>query len=245
MMLSFPEFRDRLIDNFSIYLGDFLKSDITTRIISEMDAEIQDEIGPTYAAYKDFEQQYGIWRKYEAFDSIKDPYDHYKASIEHIKYFWTARPQIIYQQLAEFFNLGYVFGLNIDSEGSNVKLNDVSLTEDKFEGCYFSNRSLKISTNEEKKGWEMTIYYNDGDSCVVSMENSSVNINFCDYQKGNKDIKNVLISKFDITTPVDDTTTDVNTKNAIIYNLKGQRMNTTDQHGMFLIKGTKVKKIIK
>lgn len=53
------------------------------------------------------------------------------------------RPQIIYQQLAEFFNLGYVFGLNIDSEGSNVKLNDVSLTEDKFEGCYFSNRSLK------------------------------------------------------------------------------------------------------
>lgn len=44
----------------------------------------------------------------------------------------------------------------------------------------------------------MTIYYNDGDSGVVSMENSSVNINFCDYQKGNKDIKNVLISKFDI-----------------------------------------------
>lgn len=71
VMLSFPEFRDRLINNFSIYLGDFLKSDITTRIISEMDAEIQDEIGPTYAAYKDFEQQYGTWRNYEAFDSIK------------------------------------------------------------------------------------------------------------------------------------------------------------------------------
>ena len=246
VMLCFTEFRERLIDKFTAYLGDFLKPELTIRIISELDDEIFEEIEPTYLAYNDFEQYYGKWRSYELFDSINNPVDHYNASIEHMKLFWSKRPQIIYQQIADFFGLGYVFRMSIENVTKDTKINNVCLSEDSFEGCYYSNRALSLTANDDRYSWVVTIDYDDGESVIYKYDNNCILIDFKDYQKDNTKIDKVIFTKeIDKISTVNEIK--YTPENQIIYNIKGYEAESANYNGIFIIydnnKGETVKLI--
>ena len=192
-MMSFPLFREMFIDRFSVFLGDFLKPSSTTNMINNMSNEIFDELIYTYNAYEDNCKWFGKYEGFYEFDDLFDPVEHYKKSIEELVHFWEKRPRIIYEQMADFFDLGQVINLTISTEGCEVYMNDILLLDGDFDGCYYSDRELKVSTRESDCSWELQITHIDSERDIVKIEGPEVNILLKNYQKDANDSVNVCL----------------------------------------------------
>ena len=154
-MMSFPEFRERYIATYAVYLGDFLRPDICVPIIQEMDEEIIDEIAPTFAAYEGMPQPkkhtYGMNRLYT---------------------YVSTRPPIVYRQMANYFSLGDVIPVSImeqfpeesETSGTNVSICGVSLRTGRFDGAWFTSFPLSLCSDAKDAAWVMNVYHADGSS---------------------------------------------------------------------------------
>lgn len=141
-MMSFAEFREPFIDAFSTYLGDFLKPSVTLPLIDQMHDEIADELKAT-------------WQTYGWTTSLTVPFDSLRS---HTK----ARQRILYHQMADFFNLGKVVPMTIRTHNCPVEVNGIGLTEGDFDGCYYSERPLTLTTEDTDCGWEITLFDEKG-----------------------------------------------------------------------------------
>ena len=84
--------------------------------------------------------------------------------INNLKIFCSQRPRIVYQHMAEYFSLGTVIPMTLKPNDSDVKINDVRLTEGDFDGCYFSDRTLRLNSGKKNVGWKMKVLTFDEDT---------------------------------------------------------------------------------
>lgn len=140
-IMSFPRFRKDFLDHFITYLGDFLKPSVSTTLANKMLDEIKTEITPTAQAFGMTElSRLNKWANNKLLS------------------FLAARPSNVYNQMAEYFSLGQVIPMTLMTNGNDVSINDVKLTEGDFDGCYFSDRELLLNAGKENYGWKMTIH---------------------------------------------------------------------------------------
>ena len=146
-MMSFPEFRDSFIAVYATYLGDFLRPDICLPIVREMDDEIINEIAPTFAAY----------------DNMSKLKTH-KAYLELFCTYIVQRPDYVYQQMADYFQLGEPIKMCISStKGGEISICDTPLRTGMFQGAWFTQFPLSIKvTNDSRAGWMMVVTHDDG-----------------------------------------------------------------------------------
>ncbi len=219
VMMSFPEVREKFIDLFTVYLGDFLKPSVTIPMIEQMDREISNEMESTFNAY-DFSKYYGVYEEMEDFDYLIDPVDHYNHSVERIKQFWCQRPRIVYQQMSEYFELGDIVDLEIKPNGQSVSVNGVELTEGDFEGCCYSNKSFKLDADASNKHWNITFF--DGKGRVIFFGNSNRNTEVSIKEIPNwKDVSSICCELVDGETSITHRT--YNQNDPIIYSVSGIR----------------------
>lgn len=141
-MMNFEPFREKFIDLFSVYLGDFLKPDLTCSWATSMREEIETELKETATV---FDWNYNV--------SCTE-------GLPNLLLVFQRRPMHTYNQMAEFFELGSVIKMTVSSNDSRLKINDVDLTEDDFDGAYFSDRKLRLSAGKDDAKWLMKTYNN-------------------------------------------------------------------------------------
>lgn len=140
-MMSFPDFQESFIDHFSVYLGDFLKPEYALTLLNQMKNEIYNEISPTFSANENMSKL-----------------SRFNQRIDSIKLHCRKRPRILYQQMADYFSLGPVVAMSLQSSVDSVSMNHVQLTEGAFAGAYFTNRILNLDSGSPNVGWKMKIY---------------------------------------------------------------------------------------
>lgn len=163
-MISFPEFQSVFIDRYSTYLGDFLKPSVAMNLVNKMEEEFQEEIAPTF----------------EANDNMSEFSAHIKGINTMLEY-CQKLPNIIYHQMAEYFNLGEVIPMTVIAHEQNVRVNNVRLTEGDFDGAYFSERKLNLNSGSNTWCWKMTITHNDGSSNSYIFDQDNIDVLLSDY----------------------------------------------------------------
>lgn len=161
-MISLPQFRERFIQHFAVYLGDFMKPSYSIMLLDQMTSEIKNEILATQDVY---EYKESSWI----------------SGTNKIKKYCEQRPGVLYNQMADFFSLGSVIPMKLENNGKEIKINDIPLTEGDFDGSYFSDYPLSISTGASNYGWRMTVTKSDGKTQKYDFEKQTVSLKLGDY----------------------------------------------------------------
>lgn len=226
---SFPEFRKRFVDIYSVCLGDFLKPSYMLEVLHNMVAEIYDEIGPTF----------------EANDNMSDLL-RFTTSIEKIESFIKNRPYYVYSQLAEFYSLGNLLPMMINTHNiKGIKMNGVTLTEGDYDGYYFLDHDLTLDSGEINCEWVMKIYDENGDIIYEeSRDDKVVSLKLNNYPKGKKVVFEVNTNTMISNTYRNNTNND---KDDVKYYLPTGLQIEKPKIGMNIIRYSngKVEKIIK
>ena len=143
-------------------------------MVQQMRAEIEEEIPATFevldegVTYADFADR---------IDRMLIPY-------------LEQRSLIHYQHLAAYYGLGEVVQMRVSTQCSDddeqlcIKVNNIRLTEDDFDGALFSNRSVRLDTGNEGLGWRITL--TDAFARTQTLEQRHSSLTFCltDYGTG-------------------------------------------------------------
>lgn len=166
-MMSFPEFRDRFLATYATYLGDFLRPEVCLPIVNEMDKEIVNEIGPTFAAYNNM-----------------STLNEHNRHLNNFRNYITERPAIVYQQMADYFSLGDVIPVSIFSEEDkdSIYVSNTLLRTGRFSGAWFTNFPLSLYVKGDDVSWVMKVSHKDGTSNSYTYKTSAIRPNikgFC------------------------------------------------------------------
>ena len=159
-LLSMDEFRETFIDRMGTYMGDFLHPDVTLPLLHQMHDEIESEVEATFQSmtegfvYDDFERRVR----------------------ERLIPFCENRPLWTYQSLAQAFSLGDVVRMTVHPGDNAVRINDVGLTQEHFDGYTWTGRPLRLDSRNPSVGWRMTVSYPGGRTETFSYGHAEVSI---------------------------------------------------------------------
>lgn len=159
-LISYPEFRNSFINHYTVYLGDFLKPTVSTKLLDEMMNEIKAELSKTRNVYDDAKGYTSSWNR--------------------IKNYCNQRPAVVYSQMADFFSLGNVIPMKIINNGHGILVDSIPLTEGNFEGAYYSNYPLSLKISARNYGWHMVVF-NAGTSSSYDFNAPTVSLTLNDY----------------------------------------------------------------
>lgn len=156
-----PDFRREFIDHMAVYMGDFLN----------------------------YSHVWSIWS--EMYESIKEEYPYLKAllTLQYVNYqremtnaqrWLMQRTNHLYGQMADFYNLGTALSLSLNQglkdeelEGHTFSMNDIPLSEGRFEGKYFSGRKVML-TGEGVSGWSVNMFFESGSTQHIECEGQTL-----------------------------------------------------------------------
>ena len=163
-IVTMPGFSDYLVDKLMVYMGDFMRGDVVHEYLEEQFDLLNTEVSQLFLMLKTG----GIGTFREIINSYSD--------------FFYARPNEVYQHIADFFHLGNVIPMKTIGYGAAVSINDIPLTEGDFNGACFSNRAVRLNSGDEHMGWIMHIKSEDKTikSCVF--ESSIISVIPMEYQ---------------------------------------------------------------
>lgn len=180
-MVTYPEFRNAFLDKFAVYLGDFLRPDVVLALLDKMEAEIGGEVQATFRLYN---------MKYQGFtDGMK-----YLRSIIEGRTATEARTVLLYSMLNDYFQLGGVLPMQVNTEACAATINGVKLTEGNFNGSFFASHPLRLAAAKKNYGWTMTITHTDGTTDEKSFAESEVALTLGDYMSGASDLFSVAFT---------------------------------------------------
>lgn len=161
-MDSFPEFHDRMVETFAVYLGDFLRPEYVTSVLDSMHAEINDEVQATFRMYN-------------------MPYSGFTEATKWLKRTINDRSANLYKQMNSRYGLGGLVSMKVmDDKEADLKINGISLKEGDFEGKYFLGHTLKLSAREGF-GWKMLVETPGTEPVEYTIEENEVTYLLKDY----------------------------------------------------------------
>ena len=136
-LMEDDDFKRTFIDCAVIYLGDFLNADGTWRVWEPM--------------YKTISYEYPYHR-----ELINKWWPNYNDELNNARNWLKQRTPEFYNQLADYYSLGTLIPLNINSpQGTRIHFNGVSLTNSTFRGKFFADRDITL-TAEPTEGKTVT-----------------------------------------------------------------------------------------
>lgn len=192
-LIEFEPFREKFIDLFATYLGDFLKPEISSSLAKKTRAEIETEIKETSLTFE-WNKLYGQ-EMYESSSTFWGPF---------VSQSLSERPANIYKQMADFFELGTVIKMSLLPKNSQATINDVSLTEGDFHGAYFSDRELRISAEKKGTRWSMETFKNGKSVKKTSFDKAAFSLKLKDYAGCDSVSFSAIIEKSDFDRKLDE-----------------------------------------
>lgn len=165
------EFKNKLIDRFTIYMGDFLQEKYIVKTLDSLAKNIEYEFPYTFEKYADYRKEdYADW--YKELDIMRN--------------FPSTRNMLNLYAMKEFYQLGDIFSLSIEKgtfRNRKLNVNNIDLKTDKYEGHYYEERELKVTLKKERKdslhhaGWRV-IYQNieKSDTIYFALDTLSLTI---------------------------------------------------------------------
>ena len=177
-MDSFAPFRDRMVETFAVYLGDFLRPEYVISELNAMHADIEDEVKATFSTYN---------MSYSAFSE----------ATKWLKRTISERPGYLYRQMNSRYGLGGLVAMKVigdkaeDSDSRNdgltdsrssadLRINGISLKEGDFDGQYFLGHNLHLTAGEGY-GWKMVVETPGSEPVEYTNEDSEWNLLLKDY----------------------------------------------------------------
>lgn len=169
-LIEFEPFREKFIDLYTTYLGDFLKPKISSTLAREMRDEIEEELRETSITFE--------WNRFYEGDKYEES-----------KTFWanllpqsfSERPGIVYSHMADFFDLGTVIKMSLITNNNQIQINDVPLTCGDFDGAYYSDRQLRISAEKQGTRWSMETFKKGKSVKKINFDKPSISLTLKDY----------------------------------------------------------------
>ena len=220
-MMTFPEFKERFIDLYAVYLGDFLQKENVLPLIDRMADEIDTEVGETWKIY-----------------SISDDPAMFKTYIGKLKGYCADRPKYVYQQMSDYFSLGTVIPMQIDCGGRAIKVNGTTLTQDIFRGAWFGDRTLTLTADTNGMAWLMTVTHADSAKTTYTLGSNNVTIRLSDYADCSAVEFNLAVPEAELDAVNSLADNNSHTEPAASYNLQGQRTNA-EATGIVISNGNK------
>ncbi len=171
-MMDNEDFRREFIDRAAIYMGDFMNSQGTRAIWDDM--------------YELFRKEYPHHRKL-----INQWWPDYNSELTTARNWLSQRPNYFYQHLKDYYALGNLVSLTINSnlvqedlDAVSFEFNGVRLSNGTFNGKFFANRRVKLTSKpvDGKKvvRWSVITVTNNGTSTTeVEGENYEFDMPDC------------------------------------------------------------------
>ena len=177
-LMEIDEFKQKFIDRFTVYLGDFLRS----KEINSVLTWCHDEMAPE-------------WDYFAAAQSMKNK-SSWEGEISNMKTWSNSRTLFMRSYLKSFFSLGQeiptTVGIGSDAWNYNITINDVPLTKGEFDGSLYCGRNYKLKGDCKDSqytivAWDVTITSTNGQSSNERVMNEVLEIS------PNQSMKNISI----------------------------------------------------
>lgn len=140
------EFRQMFLHRMTVYLGDFLKPEVTLPIFENMAERIRPELSATKQAWGGSPSL--TWVDHE-WDSIRS--------------YLRIRPWDVYEELNDYYELGGVIPMQVDAPDRTFVIDGISLRTGRFDGACFANEVVSVTTNTgERVHWCVKMCRADG-----------------------------------------------------------------------------------
>lgn len=216
-LMEDDDFKRTFIDCAVIYLGDFLNADGTWRVWEPM--------------YKTISYEYPYHR-----ELINKWWPNYNDELNNARNWLKQRTPEFYNQLADYYSLGTLIPLNINSpQGTRIHFNGVCLTNSTFRGKFFADRDITLTAEppvgKTLTGWQIIKVTGSG-TAVTEVPGSQLVTTM-------PTCYSVIINPlFDDDAGLDMVTVDE--KPSAVYDLQGRRIvNGTLQRGIYIVGGKK------
>ena len=148
VLWSFPEFRDLIIDYFTVNLGDFLRKNLVREHIEKM----RDVLATDYEYYYHL-QTYGK----------PVGYNSWLGQVENLIKWSESRTDNLFNYIIkDYFSLGDQVPVSVVTNESHVTFNGAVLTQPEFIGHYYVDRTMRLSTDNEHDNWRVKVTYSNG-----------------------------------------------------------------------------------
>lgn len=148
-LLRLPEFRDLLVDKLSVFLGDFVNPQEATQMLWQMHDEIIEEVEYTY---RKINPKMGKERCTTYVQQLDD--------------FMQLRNRKVYEHITEFYGFGSVIPMTVQKSNYCIQINGVRINTGHFDGAYFSNRALRLSSGASNIGWKMKVFHRNSNGVM-------------------------------------------------------------------------------
>lgn len=142
-MISFPEFRERFIQLFTVYLGDFLQSDKVMALLDSLQNDVYEELKATFSLYAQSMTSYNVANR-------------------GLKEIIRLRPSHLYGQLAKHFELGRVFDMTVSSDMPCLRMYGVELKDGSYNGSCYSDYPVSLDSGDPSVGWKLRMKHTNG-----------------------------------------------------------------------------------
>lgn len=164
---QYEEFQHLFIDHLAVYSGDFLRPDYALALFRSQRQQQQAELPLTFQTFHSSALKWAT----QELDSIDS--------------YIQRRPQQLYQNLTQLYHLGTVIPLTIQADSllpDPIRINHVPLATGRFDGAWFSDYPLQLSSPSDSHQWRLTITYSDTDIQTIDFEDSLLTLSLSDYR---------------------------------------------------------------
>lgn len=145
VMTALPEFREKFIDRFLVYLGDFLRADVTSALIDEQREQLSAEYASHLACYG--------W---------PNSFDGWNRRVDDLKRWSAQRTALMPGIICSYFGLDEPVDVTVDGGDSGLSINGIELTGSSFAGKWPTGREIEVESRNHSLGWEVALFYNNG-----------------------------------------------------------------------------------
>ena len=141
-LMEDEDFRREFVDRAAIYMGDFLNERGTRELWDPMYEMIKYE-------YPNHRQLFNPW------------WPNYSQELSSARQFLSRRTNYFYKFVAEYYGVGTPTALTVNKslaeeemDGTTIEMNGVKLSKGKFDGKFYADRKLTVSSSSPRvKGW--------------------------------------------------------------------------------------------
>ena len=164
-LMEDEDFKREFIDRAAIYMGDFLNEQGTREVWDPMYEMIKYE-------YPNHRKLFNPW------------WPNYDDELLNARNFVARRPMYFYRFVANYYGVGSPMVLTVNKELTEeqleeieVEMNGVKLSKARFDGKFYADRKMTISSNSPRvKGWKIRVI-NNGSTEEKEVEGSSYSFN--------------------------------------------------------------------
>jgi hypothetical protein len=148
-LMTQDSFKKEFYSRFAIYMGDILHYNSTSQIIDSIQRLIEPEMNNHILRWRD-----GAWWNL----------DFWENEVTQMKSWCSQRNAHVYTHLKDYFQLGAVMKMTLETANNLagtpvVSINETVLQKPEFDGSYFQKETIKLrfeGNSEGQYGWEIT-----------------------------------------------------------------------------------------